>query len=151
MKDEISKEYLALIPNVFTHFSQLNRGERVLTHTQNHIVEYLFMQQRDLTLKEMSLALNISKQQMSAVVQTLESQDYLTKMSDEKDKRSVRLHLTEKGRQTQAERWEHLYARFTANLECLTAEEERDFAYALHKVNQIFTKMNGDEENEKRN
>lgn len=44
MKEKIAKEYIELIPNVFAGFSELNKDATGLTHMQNHVIEFMYMQ-----------------------------------------------------------------------------------------------------------
>ncbi|MCJ7986834.1 hypothetical protein MUB16_27475 [Priestia sp. OVL9] len=43
MKENLAKEYIALIPVLFENFKNLNRNEVKLTHLQNHVVEFMYM------------------------------------------------------------------------------------------------------------
>lgn len=44
MKEKLAKEYIALIPVLFESFKNLNKNEVKLTHLQNHVVEFMYMQ-----------------------------------------------------------------------------------------------------------
>ncbi|MEH7169592.1 MarR family transcriptional regulator, partial [Priestia megaterium] len=80
MKENLAKEYIALIPVLFENFKNLNRNEVKLTHLQNHVVEFMYMKKRDLNIKEISNGLNIAKQQLTDVISELENEGYLIKM-----------------------------------------------------------------------
>jgi len=141
MIEEIAKEYIALIPNVFGQFSDLHKDSSELSHMQNHVIEYLYMQNRALNLKEISKGLNIVKQQLTNVVKDLEAEGYLIKSPDPKDKRAVLVSLTPKGREIQDQKWGKIYQKFSESIRKLTAEEQLDLKYALHKVNILLKKM----------
>lgn len=141
MIDEIAKEYIALIPNVFGNFSDLNKDSEDLSHMQNHVIEYLYMKNRALNLKEISNGLNIAKQQLTNVVKDLESEGYLIKSPDCKDKRAILVSLTPKGKEIQDQKWGKIYQKFTESINKLNVEEQLDLRYALHKVNILLKKI----------
>ncbi|MEO2075841.1 MAG: winged helix DNA-binding protein [Bacillus sp. (in: firmicutes)] len=141
MINEIAKEYLALIPNLFGSFKELNKGSVNLSHMQNHVVEFMYMQQRPLNLKEISSGLNIAKQQLTNIISDLEAGDYLSKVPDTKDKRAVLVSLTPKGKEIEEKKWTEIYQKFSHNLTKLTDEDQRDLSFALHKVNVLLKKM----------
>ncbi|MDN4525032.1 MarR family winged helix-turn-helix transcriptional regulator [Fictibacillus fluitans] len=143
MKEELAKEYIALIPNLFGSFSEVNKNATALSHMQNHVIEYLSMLQRPLNLKEISAGLDIAKQQLTNVVSDLEVHGYVVKKPDPKDKRAVLIALAPKGKEIQEKKWSEIYNRFTHNLSKLNDEEQRDLQFALHKVNVLLTKMEG--------
>ncbi|MCG7337024.1 MarR family transcriptional regulator [Sporosarcina sp. ACRSM] len=66
-----------MIPILFGSFSELNKGSVELSHQQNHVIEFLYMQQRGLNLKEISMGLDIAKQQLTTIIKDLEMGGYL--------------------------------------------------------------------------
>ena len=141
MINEIAKEYIALIPNLFGSFKELNKGSVHLTHMQNHVIEYIFMQQRPLNLKEISTGLGIAKQQLTNIISDLETGGYLNKVPDTKDKRAVLISLTPAGKEIEEKKWAELYQKLSMNVTKLSEEEQRDLSFALHKVNVLLRKM----------
>ncbi|WP_040205292.1 MarR family winged helix-turn-helix transcriptional regulator [Neobacillus jeddahensis] len=141
MNEDIAKEYIALIPNLFGSFSELNKGSVELSHMQNHVIEFMYMQQRALNLKDISMGLDIAKQQLSNIISDLEAEGYLVKVSDPKDKRAVLVSLTTRGTEIVGEKWAKIYQRFSDNLTKLSEEEKLDLNFALHKVNFLLKKL----------
>jgi DNA-binding MarR family transcriptional regulator len=140
---EISKEYIELIPNLFKNFQRLNQKSSHLTHLQNQILEFLFMNQQPLTIKQISEVLNVPKQQMTDLIKRLMDQGYITKSQNRVDKRSFVIELTEQGKFSQQEKWTKIYQNFVNDLTKLNREEQLDLHYALHKVNYLLKKMEG--------
>ncbi|MBM7652615.1 MarR family winged helix-turn-helix transcriptional regulator [Neobacillus cucumis] len=138
---QLSKEYLELIPNLFKSFQRLNQKASHLTHLQNQILEYLFMYQHPLTIKQISEGLNVPKQQMTDLLKRLFDQGLITKKQNPSDKRSFVIALTEEGNITQQEKWSQIYQNFMDDLSKLDREEQLDLEYALHKVNVLLKKM----------
>ncbi|WP_240416011.1 MarR family winged helix-turn-helix transcriptional regulator [Paenibacillus periandrae] len=143
MIKEISQEYLALIPTIFASFRELNKESEELTHMQNHVIEFMYMQQKPLNLKDISSGLNIAKQQLSNIIGDLEFGGYLDKVPDTRDKRAVLVSLTPKGKEIEDSKWTDIYRNFSNNLAKLSDEEQIDFKFALHKVNILLKKMEG--------
>lgn len=141
MIDEIAKEYIALIPHVFGSFSQLNKDSAGLSHMQNHVIEFMFLQNKSLNLKEISTGLNIAKQQLTNIIKDLEASGYLIKVPDTKDKRAVLVSLTPKGKEIQEQKWMKIYQKLTQSISKLSEEEQLDLKFALHKVNVLMTKI----------
>lgn len=142
MYEKIAGEYIALIPNLFGSFKDLNKDAAVeLSHMQNHVIEFMYMQQRALNLKEICLGLGIAKQQLTNIITDLEAGSYLVKEPDPKDKRAVLVSLTTLGKEIQEKKWTKIYQRFVNNLNKLSDEEKIDLTYALHKVNILLNKM----------
>jgi DNA-binding MarR family transcriptional regulator len=138
---QVSKEYIELIPNLFKSFQRLNQKSSDLTHLQNQILEYLFMNDNRLTIKQISEGLDIPKQQMTDLLKRLLDQGYITKSQNKNDKRSFVIELTEKGKSSQQEKWTKIYQNFVNDLSKLDTEEQLDLEYALHKVNYLLKKM----------
>jgi MarR family transcriptional regulator, organic hydroperoxide resistance regulator len=141
MHENIAKEYIALIPNLFGGFSELNKDSIELTHMQNHVIEFMYMQQKSLNLKEISKGLKIIKQQLTNIISDLEADGYVIKVPDTKDKRAVLVSLTPKGKDIQEKKWANIYLKFIENLTKLNVEEQKDLNFALHKVNVLLKKM----------
>lgn len=141
MNQEIAKEYIELISNLFSSFSELKKDSAELSHMQNHVIEYMYMQNRALNLKEISAGLDIAKQQLTNIVSDLEAKGYLVKGPDIKDKRAVLISLTAKGKEIEDGKWASIYQRLSKNLAKLDDEELLDLNYALHKANTLLIKM----------
>lgn len=141
MNEDIAKEYIALISNLFSSFSDLNKDSVKLPHMQNHVIEFMYMKQRALNIKEISRGLDMAKQQLTNIIRDLELGGYLVKLPDTSDKRAVLVSLTPAGKELQDKKWTEIYKRLNKNLTKLSDEEQIDLSYALHKVNILLKKM----------
>ncbi|MDP4090256.1 MAG: winged helix DNA-binding protein [Bacillota bacterium] len=141
MNENIAEEYIALISNLFGSFSDLNKDSIKLSHMQNHVIEFMYMKQRALNIKEISIGLDMAKQQLTNIIRDLELSGYLVKVSDPNDKRAVLVSLTPAGKETQDKKWLEIYKRLSKNLTKLSDEEQHDLNYALHKANALLKKM----------
>ena len=141
MIEKIVKEYIDLIPNIFSSFRDLNKNSTELSHMQNHVIEFMYMQQKALNIKEISTGLDIAKQQLTNIIKDLERSGYVMKAPDTKDKRAVLVSLTTAGEEIANQKWTKIYQNFNENLMKLSDEEQIDLNFALHKVNVLLKKM----------
>lgn len=141
MIEKIAKEYIDLIPNIFSSFRDLNKNSTELSHMQNHVIEFMYMQQKALNIKEISTGLDIAKQQLTNIIKDLERSGYVMKAPDTKDKRAVLVSLTTAGEEIANQKWTKIYQNFNENLMKLSDEEQIDLNFALHKVNVLLKKM----------
>jgi DNA-binding MarR family transcriptional regulator len=141
MNQGIAKEYIALISNLFSSFSDLNKDSVELSHMQNHVIEFMYIKQKAMNLKEISSGLDIAKQQLTNIIRELELDGYLVKVPDTKDKRAVLVFLTAVGKEIQDKKWSEIYKKLSKNLTKLSDEEQLDLSYALHKVHVLLKKM----------
>lgn len=130
-----------MIPNLFRSFSELNKNATELTHIQNHVIEFLYMQQKAVNIKDISIGLNIAKQSLTHIIHQLERKGYLVKRPDERDKRAVLVSLTAKGKEQEQKKWTEMLQKLTTNLNKLSEEEKIDLAFSLHKVNMLLNKL----------
>ncbi|GGE34969.1 hypothetical protein GCM10011391_12050 [Pullulanibacillus camelliae] len=138
---DITKEYIALIPNLFSSFSELNKNTVKLSHLQHHVIEFIYMQQRPLNLKEICVGLDIAKQQLTPLIRDLEMEGYVTKLPDTRDRRAVLVSLTEEGKRILDKKWTTLYHNISEKVTKLSEEEQLDLKFALHKVNHLLKKL----------
>lgn len=143
MMEDIAKEYIALISNLFGSFTDLNKESVKLSHMQNHVIEFMYMKQRALNIKEISAGLVMAKQQLTNIIRDLELGGYLVKVPDTNDKRAVLVSLTPAGKELQDKKWTEIYKRLSKNLTKVSDEELLDLSFALHKVNVLLKKMEG--------
>lgn len=141
MKEEIGKEYIALISNLFSSFSDLNKDSVELSHVQNHVIEFMYMKQRPMNIKEISTGLDMAKQHLTNIIRDLEVMGYLIKENDIKDKRAVLVSLTSEGKSIQEKKWVKIYKKLSMDIDKLNEEEQLDLNFALHKVNVLLKKM----------
>jgi len=107
------------------------------------------------TLRELSQHLAISPSTASELVERLVRADLVQREDDPQDRRAVRLHLSEQGRQHfdqhKAERREHL----RAFLDRLAPRQRKDMMSALGTLNEVLAQVEtdnsrGDEEKGRR-
>jgi DNA-binding MarR family transcriptional regulator len=145
--DAIAQGFVQLLPMIYNTLSN-ETGEKPpakqedLTHLHSHILETLFQASESLSITELARRIDISKQQMTPIIQKLEEGGYIIKVRDSSDKRAFNIILSDKGKNLVTTKWEALYHIFCKRLELINAEEQIDLEYAIHKVITILTKLN---------
>lgn len=112
-----------------------------LTHLQFHILEELFHTETGISMTQLAQKINISKQQLTPLVNKLEGKSYLTRIQDRNDKRIVKLMLTEKGKKLVSKRWEDIYFLLNNRIRCLSEDDLTDLDYAINKILRIINKL----------
>ncbi|MFB7139109.1 MarR family winged helix-turn-helix transcriptional regulator [Gottfriedia sp. NPDC056225] len=144
---QIAEKFIQLLPLVFNKFNKpgsknsLKNKQAELTHLQSHILEELFQTPEGISLTELAQNISISKQQMTPLIMKLEEKEYVSKIQDANDKRSVKIVLTEKGKKVVSKRWEDFYHIFIERLGQLDEEDLLDLDYSMHKIIRILGKI----------
>lgn len=112
-----------------------------LTHLQFHILEELFHTETGISMTQLAQKINISKQQLTPLVNKLEGKSYLTKIQDINDKRYVKLMLTGKGKKLVSKRWEDIYFLLNNRISGLSIDDLIDLDYAINKILRIINKL----------
>jgi len=145
--NQIAEKFIQLLPLVFNKFNKpgsknsLKNKQSELTHLQNHLLEELFQSAEGISLTELAQNISISKQQMTPLIMKLEEKDYVSKIQDLNDKRSVIILLTEKGKKAVTKRWEDFYLIFCERIRQLDEEDLLDLDYSMHKIIRILGKL----------
>jgi DNA-binding MarR family transcriptional regulator len=112
-----------------------------LTHLQFHILEELFHTKTGISMTQLAKSINVSKQQLTPLVNKLEEKDYVIKMQDVNDRRYVKLMLTEKGKNIVSKRWEDIHCLIFNRISHLSEDELIDLDYAINKILRIINKL----------
>ncbi|XRG77563.1 MarR family transcriptional regulator [Rossellomorea sp. GAMAL-10_SWC] len=145
--NQIAEKFIQLLPLVFNKFNKqsskntLKIKQSELTHLQSHILEELFQTVDGISITELAQNISISKQQMTPLIMKLEEKEYVSKIQDPNDKRSVKIILTEKGKKVVTKRWEDFYHIFCERIGQLDEEDLLDLDYSMHKIIRILGKL----------
>lgn len=94
-----------------------------------------------MSVSQLAKIIGISKQQMTPLIAKLADKGYVVKVPDPRDKRSVRVMLTDKGKAIVNRRWEEGYKRFRDRISQLSEEDLLDLDYAISKLTFILGKL----------
>ena len=99
------------------------------------------MDTQGLAIIDLSRQLNISKQQMTNVIEKLLTAGYVSKNPDPKDRRRLVVTISEKGEKLLAEHMEQFRQRFEIHARNLTTDERQELASILRRYYELINKM----------
>ncbi|MEJ9210383.1 MarR family winged helix-turn-helix transcriptional regulator [Bacillus smithii] len=145
--DKIAESFIRLLPLIYNKMNKPVANQKAapktsdLTHLQFHILEELFHTKEGISMTQLAQNINISKQQLTPLIAKLAENNYVEKAKNDRDRRFVKLMLTEKGKETVKKRWEDFYYLFCEKIGQLDEEDLIDFDYAIHKIIRILEKL----------
>lgn len=101
--------------------------------TQGKILKLLY-KKGDISQKDMQDKLQIQSGSMSEIINKLESKELLIRQKDEKDKRKMILHLTEKGKRDVEHYTQNYQNDVIQYFDVLTCEEKENLEKILQKL-----------------
>ncbi len=99
------------------------------------------MDTQGLAIIDLSRQLNISKQQMTNVIEKLLTAGYVSKNPDPKDRRRFVVTISDKGEKLLAEHMEQFRQRFEIHARNLTTDERQELASILRRYYELINKM----------
>ena len=99
------------------------------------------MDTQGLAIIDLSRQLNISKQQMTNVIEKLLTSGYVSKNPDPKDRRRFVVTISDKGEKLLAEHMEQFRQRFEIHARNLTTDERQELASILRRYYELINKM----------
>jgi DNA-binding MarR family transcriptional regulator len=99
------------------------------------------MDTQGLAIIDLSRQLNISKQQMTNVIEKLLTAGYVSKNPDPKDRRRLVVTISKKGEKLLADHMEQFRQRFESHAQNLTRDERHELAQILRRYYELINKM----------
>ena len=99
------------------------------------------MDTQGMAIIDLSRQLNISKQQMTNVIEKLLTSGYVSKNPDPKDRRRLVVTISEKGEKLLEEHMEQFRQRFEIHARNLTTDERQELASILRRYYELINKM----------
>ena len=99
------------------------------------------MDTQGLAIIDLSRQLNISKQQMTNVIEKLLTAGYVSKNPDPKDRRRFVVTISDKGEKLLADHMEQFRQRFEIHARNLTTDERQELASILRRYYVLINKM----------
>ena len=94
-----------------------------------------------LSISDISRQLNVSKQQMTNVIDKLLSAGYVTKEADTNDRRRLVITISLKGKKLLEDHVELFRQRFESQAQNLTNDERQELARILRRYYELINKM----------
>lgn len=101
----------------------------------------VLMDTQGLTITDISRQLNISKQQMTNIIDKLVNAGYVGKEPDPKDRRRSVITLDPQGKKILDDHMELFRQRFEKQAQNLLQEERQELANLLHRYYELINKM----------
>ena len=99
------------------------------------------MDTQGMAIIDLSRQLNISKQQMTNVIEKLLTAGYVSKNPDPKDRRWFVVTISDKGENLLADHMEQFRQRFEIHARNLTTDERQELASILRRYYELINKM----------
>jgi DNA-binding MarR family transcriptional regulator len=99
------------------------------------------MDTQGMAIIDLSRQLNISKQQMTNVIEKLLTAGYVSKNPDPKDRRRFVVTISDKGEKLLAEHMEQFRQRFEIHARNLNTDERQELASILRRYYELINKM----------
>lgn len=112
-----------------------NRILNELVQGQNFVISYLF--DHDMTITELSKAINVSTARMAVIINSLEKEGKVIRLKSDNDKRITICHLTEKGMQSIECIKNFLREKVDMAIKTLGEEEFERFVRDLYKLIEL--------------
>ena len=101
----------------------------------------VLMDTQGLTITDISRQLNISKQQMTNIIDKLVSAGYVSKEPDPVDRRRLVITISRQGKKLLEEHMEQFRQRFESHAQNLTRDERQELATILRRYYELINKM----------
>ena len=101
----------------------------------------VLMDTQGLTITDISRQLNISKQQMTNIIDKLVSAGYVSKEPDPVDRRRLVITISRKGKKLLEDHMAQFRQRFESHAQNLTRDERQELATILRRYYELINKM----------
>ena len=101
----------------------------------------VLMDTQGLTITDINRQLNISKQQMTNIIDKLVSAGYVSKEPDPVDRRRLVITISRQGKKLLEEHMEQFRQRFESHAQNLTRDERQELATILRRYYELINKM----------
>jgi DNA-binding MarR family transcriptional regulator len=134
----LSQQFVEIMVLLHNNFG---RQTQVLLPLNQFGVLCALMDTQGLAIIDLSRQLNISKQQMTNVIEKLLTAGYVSKNPDPKDRRRLVVTISKKGEKLLADHMEQFRQRFESHAQNLTRDERQELAQILRRYYELINKM----------
>ena len=139
---ELAKDFLNLMPlfknNIFKPLEKAMTTE--LSHMQFHVLMHLHSK-GTLSMSELASEMKILKQQLTPITDKLAELNYVERVNDNKDRRSVKISITQAGLDFIEESKQKGLQLVESKLENLSSEDVKAFHDAIKTIDEIVHKL----------
>ena len=137
-KPRLSQQFVEIMVLLHNNFG---RQTQVPLPLNQFGVLCTLMDTAGMTITDISRQLNISKQQMTNIIDKLVCAGYVGKEPDAKDRRRIVITINPKGQKLLEDHMELFRQRFDHHAQNLTENERLELAQILHRYYELINKM----------
>ena len=137
-KPRLSQQFVEIMVLLHNNFG---RQTQVPLPLNQFGVLCVLMDTQGLTITDISRQLNISKQQMTNIIDKLVSAGYVSKAPDPVDRRRLVITISRQGKKLLEEHMEQFRQRFESHAQNLTRDERQELATILRRYYELINKM----------
>ena len=137
-KPRLSQQFVEIMVLLHNNFG---RQTQVPLPLNQFGVLCTLMDTAGMTISDISRQLNISKQQMTNIIDKLVCADYVSKEPDAKDRRRIVITINPKGQKLLEDHMELFRQRFDHHAQNLTENERQELAQILRRYYDLINKM----------
>lgn len=137
-KPRLSQQFVEIMVLLHNNFG---RQTQVPLPLNQFGVLCALMDTAGMTITDISRQLNISKQQMTNIIDKLVSAGFVSKAPDPKDRRRIVITINDKGQKLLEDHMELFRQRFDHHAQNLTENERQELAQILRRYYDLINKM----------
>ena len=137
-KPRLSQQFVEIMVLLHNNFG---RQTQVPLPLNQFGVLCVLMDTQGLTITDINRQLNISKQQMTNIIDKLVSAGYVSKEPDPVDRRRLVITISRKGKKLLEDHMEQFRQRFESHAQNLTRDERQELATILRRYYELINKM----------
>ncbi len=137
-KPRLSQQFVEIMVLLHNNFG---RQTQVPLPLNQFGVLCTLMDTAGMTITDISRQLNISKQQMTNIIDKLVSAGFVSKAPDPKDRRRIVITINDKGQKLLEDHMELFRQRFDHHAQNLTENERQELAQILRRYYDLINKM----------
>lgn len=111
------------------------------SHTFNILFILKYNLNNRITMTKLSDILNITKQQLTKLVNDLEEKEMVERMHDTANRRLVYIHITQKGIAVVEDSIKQIVDKFIPEIELFTEEEKTELFYCINQFDYFLKKL----------
>ncbi len=134
---------LAQTSDVIYRTLETELNEQGVTLAQLRLLLVLNRQHKPLTPAELCRYLYRKSQTITIILNNLEARGYVETLGDQKDKRLVRVHITEKGKELLSKHTEWISKSVTEIVSCFSEDELQQFKDYLKRLHRWSFQVSG--------
>ncbi|BAL82446.1 putative MarR family transcriptional regulator [Selenomonas ruminantium subsp. lactilytica TAM6421] len=137
-KPRLSQQFVEIMVLLHNNFG---RQTQVPLPLNQFAVLCTLMDTAGMAITDISRQLNISKQQMTNIIDKLVCANYVGKEPDVKDRRRILITISDKGKRLLENHMELFRQRFDSHAQNLTEKERQELAIILRRYYDLINKM----------